>query len=244
MGSIHITLIQTYPMRGYRRARRALGRVAWVRSSYSLLNAIWQAACDNRRRSRASLNATFEKVSDPWDFAGPLGTRRHAAVLAYLERFCPRDADILEVGCAEGMFTERLATRCRSLLAVDTSPIALERARRRCAWGEHVRFAEWDLRTDPVSGTFDAVVAMDVLECIHAPNSLRTARQKLVASLRPGGGLFLTSTRQPLEPENAWWSRRLLRGRWINGFVGRHPSLERVSETLDEGYVASVFRKR
>ena len=229
-------------MRRYHSVRRALGRVALVRIGYSLLNAMWQAACDNKRRSRASLNAAFEKTADPWNFASPLGTRRHAAVLAYLERFCPRTADILEVGCAEGMFTERLATHCRSLLAVDTSPVALERARGRCPWGEHVQFAQWDLRTDPTPGIFDAVIAMDVLEYIQAPNSLRTARHKLVHSLRPGGWLFVTSTRQ--EAESEWWSRYLLRGRWINGFVSRHSHLKCISETLDEGFVASVFLRK
>jgi len=66
----------------------------------------------------------------PWDYASPREQARfhHAAELLDVVRgnTCFRKA--LEVGCAEGAFTEFLAPRCESLLAVDVSAAALERA--------------------------------------------------------------------------------------------------------------------
>lgn len=133
----------------------------------------------------------------------------------------------LEIGCAEGVFTEILADRCDSLLATDFSEVALARARQRCQWGEHVSFAQMDLRNDPLPGNFDLIVAIHVLEYIKNPLTLRRVRDKLVRGLRSGGYLLIGSCTGDNEfRERLWWSRYMLRGgRRINAFVSAHPQL-------------------
>ena len=46
-----------------------------------------------------------------------------------------------EIGCAEGVFTARLAPICEQLFAVDYVPLALERAPARCRQFSNVSFA-------------------------------------------------------------------------------------------------------
>jgi 2-polyprenyl-3-methyl-5-hydroxy-6-metoxy-1,4-benzoquinol methylase len=145
-------------------------------------------------------------------------------------RGAARFAKALEVGCAEGMFTEMLAPRCESLLAVDISPVALARAQRRCQADEHVQFAEWDLRVDPLPGTYDLIVIIHALEYIRNPLAVRRARNKLMNSLRPGGYLLVGTMKVAEIYENAWWGRYLLRsGQHINNFFAAHPALELVN---------------
>jgi 2-polyprenyl-3-methyl-5-hydroxy-6-metoxy-1,4-benzoquinol methylase len=119
---------------------------------------------------------------------------------------------MLEVGCGEGIFTARLAVHCRSLLAVDVSQVALERAERRCAAYDHVRFARWDLRTDPPLGEFDVVACMDTVEYIRRPFAKRRAIAKLIGSVAPGGVILVSAVIQNPLIERAVWDQWLLQG--------------------------------
>lgn len=149
----------------------------------------------------------------------------------------------LEIGCAEGLFTELLADRCDSLLAVDISPIALARARARRAWDERVRFAEWDLRVDPLPATYDLIVVIHMLEYLRNPLALRRARQKLVDGLRPGGYLLVGCVGEgEAVAVQAWWGRLFLRGgQRITAFIGRHPALKVISSMVCPLPVSSSF---
>ena len=150
----------------------------------------------------------------------------------------------LEVGCSEGLFSGSLAARCESVLAVDISPIALARARERCRWSNHVRFAEWNLRRDPVPGTYDLIVVESVFEYFHRPSAIRAARAKLVDALSPGGYLLVGNSRESEVVESAWWGKPLIRGaQWIDVFMAEHPRLRVVATVADDFYVDTLFRK-
>jgi 2-polyprenyl-3-methyl-5-hydroxy-6-metoxy-1,4-benzoquinol methylase len=214
----------------YRRLRRLLARVGFLRSGYYLLLSIREAVMDSPARGQAELNHEFEPREDPWDYATvSYQGDRIRSELAALDsvRGTARFGKALEVGCAEGAFTEMLAPRCESLLAVDISSIALARARRRLRTEERVRFAEWDLRVDPIPDTYDLIVMIHALEYIRNPLYVRRARSKLVNSLLPGG-YFLVGTMKVAEIyEDAWWGRYLLRsGKRINDLFSGHPALK------------------
>jgi trans-aconitate methyltransferase len=147
-----------------------------------------------------------------------------------------------EIGCGEGHFTEILAPRCESLLAVDVNTTALERARRRCRDLANVRFEHWDLRSDDVPDRFDLVVATSVLEYLKNPLSLWRARAKLAQALRPGGVLLVGNVRLDPVVENARWARLLPRGAGpVDAFVSRHPRLDMVAHSNANGYLETVF---
>jgi O-antigen/teichoic acid export membrane protein/SAM-dependent methyltransferase len=216
----------------YRRLRRLLARVGFLRSGYYLFLAIQEAVMDSPARGRTELNAEFERREDPWDYAKVSHQRdriRTEVEILDAVRGSGRFGNALEVGCAEGIFTEMLAPRCESLLAVDISQVALARARQRLCADERVRFAEWDLRVDPLPDTYDLIVMIHALEYIRNPICVRRARTKLVNGLHPGGYLLLGTMKVAEMYENAWWGRYFLRsGKRINTFFADHPALKAI----------------
>jgi SAM-dependent methyltransferase len=226
--------------------RRRLAGVGPLSDAYHLARELWWMAWDTPDRARARFEREFAAGPDPWDYGGPAARQRHAQALGLLDAAGLAAVErALEIGCAEGHFSAALAARCRSLLAVDISTVALARARARPGWPSGVRFAEWDLRRDPLPGRFDLVVAMDVLESFCRPGLVRGARARLVDALAPGGYLLLGNSRQGALFETTWWGRALIRGGlWIDRYVGAHPALERVAGGTGSFYVNSLFRRR
>ena len=209
-----------------------------ARSAHAFVLVLMAAFRERKRQINAELDREY-KLEDPWHYRSPLGERRFARELALLDSVSADAgfANVLEVGCAEGLFTERLAERCHSLLAVDINDVALARARRRCAQLSNVTFQHWDLREHDVLDQFDLVVATSVLEFIRSPVAMLRARSKLVASVSEGGWLLLGNVEQPEIIERATWDRYLLRGaHHVNAFVARHSQLTVVRQAEGEGY--------
>jgi SAM-dependent methyltransferase len=214
--------------------------------AFHLGRELWWNLFDTPRRTRRDFDAAFAASRDPWDYQGAAGHERHHRALALLDLVPPGSVDdALEIGCAEGQFTELLTTRCQSVVAVDISPIALERARVRRDWGDAVTFGQWDLRVDPLPDRFSLVVVMDVLDHFGRPSALRAARTKLVDALRPGGWLLLGNSRQSELFEQRWWGGWLVRGgRRIEGYVAAHPLLERVAAVEGGFYTLALLRRQ
>jgi 2-polyprenyl-3-methyl-5-hydroxy-6-metoxy-1,4-benzoquinol methylase len=214
----------------YRRMRHALARVDVLRSGYYLLLAIWEALRDSPIRGQAELDHEFVPLEDPWSYAtAPCHVERISREVEMLNavRGNERFAKAMEVGCAEGLFTEKLAPLCDSLLAADISSVALARARRRLQGYEQVQFAHWDLRVDPVPGIYDLIVTVHALEYVRNPLYIRRAREKFVNSLRPGGHLLIGTMKVSDIYEDSWWGRFFLRsGKRINDFFAAHPALK------------------
>jgi chemotaxis methyl-accepting protein methylase len=83
-----------------------------------------------------------------------------------------------------------LAPRVGSLIAVDISQIALNRAADRCAGLDNVRFAHLDLTNAPLPGRFELIVCSEVLYYCVDKERLRAVARKLVDALEPGGYLL------------------------------------------------------
>lgn len=149
----------------------------------------------------------------------------------------------LEIGCAEGLYTESIAERCTSLVVLDISPTALKRTMRRRQWSENVRFGAFDLRCEPLSGKFDLIVVAGVLEYFSRPGTFSRVRDRLAEALNPGGYLLVETTRSNPVVEGSWWGKRLIRGKWINVFMSQHPSLTVVSAVVDASYAITLCRK-
>jgi O-antigen/teichoic acid export membrane protein/2-polyprenyl-3-methyl-5-hydroxy-6-metoxy-1,4-benzoquinol methylase len=229
----------------YWQLRHSLARFGFLRSGYYFLAAIGDAVRDSPERGQTELNREFEPREDPWDYTKV--SYQQDRIRSEVEMLDAIRGErqfecALEVGCAEGLFTEVLATRCLSLLALDISPVALSRAGRLLQPHQNVRFAQWDLRVDPVPGSYDLIVIVHALEYVRNPVYIRRARAKLVKSLRPGGYLLIGTMKTADVYENAWWGRYLLRsGKMINQFFMRHPELKLVRTAefyLGKDYVA------
>ncbi len=220
----------------YRIVRVFLERFAPTRTLIRYLIEFKNTIVDSSERDRKALEEEFSAEVDPYHFSDGLEQFRFRRALEILDQArCARPfGRVLEVGCAEGMFTEMLAPLCRTLQATDISQVALSRARQRCASISNVTLREWDVRCNSVEGPFDLIVATGVLEYIQRPATLRAVRNKLIDALRPGGYLLLGNTVTTDRIERSWVGRILIRGTRINDFFARDSRLETIASSLDQ----------
>lgn len=126
---------------------------------------------------------------DPWGFeTSPYEQAKYDFTIAALgDR---RYARGLEIGCANGVLSRRLAGRAEALLAVDVSETALARAKRRCADLAAVRVKRMAFPRDAPDETFDLVVCSEVAY-YWSDADLAAAGAWLRRGLVPGGDLLM-----------------------------------------------------
>jgi len=134
--------------------------------------------------------AMFEGTADPWGLESrPYEAAKFADTIQSLGQ--RRYVSAFEVGCAGGSLTLRLAPLCQSLLAVDVSETALERARQRCAHLPQVRFDRMVFpATLPEGLAPDLVVLSEVAYYWDDEDLGRTARW-LQSNVAAGGDVLL-----------------------------------------------------
>jgi glycosyltransferase involved in cell wall biosynthesis/peptidoglycan/xylan/chitin deacetylase (PgdA/CDA1 family) len=132
----------------------------------------------------------FFALPDPWAYESNYETVKYEQTLALLPE--SRVIDALEIACAEGHFTVRLAPRVGHLTAVDISRRALARARARCSGHQNIVFQGLDLNADDIPGSFDLIVCSEVLYFVR---DLAGVVGRIVAQIRPGGFLLTAHSR-------------------------------------------------
>lgn len=227
------------------RTLRSLRDVTWLRSSLYFIRALIAAVGDTRTRSRAKLDQLHSTSSDVWHYStiGKSGKQRFLREASMLDRARGNHLihRAIEIGCHEGAFTEFLAARCDNVLALDFSPVVLERARTRRDW-PNVDFQEFDLRTDALSGEFDLIVIASVFETFYRAANIHAAREKLVARLPPGGYLLVGNVRGNEVFESATWAKWLIRGGVrISEFFAADRRLTLIAREMDDLYVDALF---
>ncbi|REA63661.1 methyltransferase [Dyadobacter luteus] len=103
----------------------------------------------------------------------------------------------LEIGCSNGLLTLRLRQRCRNLLAVDSSSVAVEKAAERLAGFTNVTFAEMEVPAEFAEGKFDLIVFSEVGYFMTEQDLLIT-REKIVDALSDAGHLLLVHWTGPV----------------------------------------------
>jgi SAM-dependent methyltransferase len=92
----------------------------------------------------------FDRVfanEDPWHYGVSQYERtKYLRQIEAIQRFCPQPGTILEVGCAEGVFTAMLSEAFpgAKITCVDISPTAIKRAREKLEDLPNVAFIEGD----------------------------------------------------------------------------------------------------
>jgi SAM-dependent methyltransferase len=135
----------------------------------------------------ASAEPVAGNVYDKYASSNPVVRRLMRGFLGELDALVARAApsDLLDVGCGEGVVTERLAGRATRAVGLDRDVPAL-----RAAWAarDRVRFVAGDARSLPFGdGEFDAVTLIESLQLIDEPDralaeAARVARRWLVVS--------------------------------------------------------------
>lgn len=152
---------------------------------WSSVRISWQAL-----KTRRKMNRQFAKHDDPFAYATtPYEVARLDAMEAALAD--RRWESVLEAGCAEGHFTQRLIRRASRVTALDISAVALARARKRVPAAS---LLEADLLSWNPGAPFDAVVFGDVLYYLDRPSvssEFAALFPRAASWLKSGGRLML-----------------------------------------------------
>jgi SAM-dependent methyltransferase len=103
----------------------------------------------------------YRENPDPWDFAcNEYECSRFEATIAALG--ARRYERAFEPGCSVGELTWRLARHCGHVYAMDISPTAIDRAKRRCSELSNVQLTVGSLPHHIPYGEFDIVVFSEI----------------------------------------------------------------------------------
>lgn len=126
---------------------------------------------------------------DPWKFeTSEYEANKYAATIAALPKVRYRSA--FEIGGSIGVLTEKLAQRCDSLLSVDVSKLAQDRAIKRCEYLPQVRFEIMSVPEQYPAEIFDLTLVSEVGYYLGWQD-LKKAQQLILQHLEPGGHLLL-----------------------------------------------------
>jgi predicted TPR repeat methyltransferase len=131
----------------------------------------------------------FASNPDPWQFeTSPYESEKYATSIGALAG--RRYHRAFEVGCANGVLTERLASICDTLLSIDVSSSALATARTRNKQTAHVDFQKMMFPGQTPDGSFDLIVLSEVVYYWSSAD-IATAAAWISQRLEPGGDLLL-----------------------------------------------------
>ncbi|MET0238423.1 MAG: SAM-dependent methyltransferase [Sphingobium sp.] len=131
----------------------------------------------------------FQGTDDPWDLeTSPYEQGKFQDSIDALSGRAYTRA--LEIGCAKGVLTQKLAPSCSALLAVDVSKTALDAARQRCAALEHVTLRQMAFPAEAPEGLFDLIVLSEVVY-YWDDGDIALAAERIGQCLAPGGDLLL-----------------------------------------------------
>ncbi|HTU82034.1 MAG TPA: class I SAM-dependent methyltransferase [Candidatus Acidoferrales bacterium] len=120
-------------------------------------------------------------------------------LLRFIARYVP-GGRLLDIGCGQGAWLSQAVRRFR-VSGCDTSEYALEGARRNVPAAERLAAVDANRPLPFESGSFDAVTALDVVEHLHAPETLIAEAWRL---LRPGGVFALTTPNPRCRSATSW----------------------------------------
>ncbi|WP_292960651.1 glycosyltransferase [Novosphingobium sp. UBA1939] len=127
---------------------------------------------------------------DPWDYRNNYEALKYdqtialiTAVLADGQRF----GDVLEIACAEGEFTRRMAPFSDRIVATDIAPLAVARAAQALKDLPNIACQQLDLLTDEPPGLYDLIVCSEVLYYLEDAETLARFAARVSAHLKPGG---------------------------------------------------------
>jgi predicted TPR repeat methyltransferase len=131
----------------------------------------------------------FADDPDPWNFeSSAYEAAKYARSIAALGDRTFKQG--FEVGCANGVLTQRLSQLCKYLVAVDVSDTALTRARARNIEATHVEFVNASFPSNAPDRHFDLIVLSEVVY-YWSEADIATAGSWIAEHLCFGGCLLL-----------------------------------------------------
>lgn len=144
--------------------------------------------------SKKSLDAAFfnnlyQQNQDPWNFdESEYEKNKYEQTMKLIPK--ERYENVFEIGCSNGAFTLLLVQKCEKLLAVDSSSIAVENAKKRLSAFPQVLVREMEIPKEYPDDKFDLILLSEVGYFL-TESDLAIAKNKMIHSLVSGGNLIL-----------------------------------------------------
>jgi ubiquinone/menaquinone biosynthesis C-methylase UbiE len=138
------------------------------------------------------MRASTDQIREDFDRIALLRERYGSVTDIYrhylIQQLPPHSENALEIGCGTGEFTRLLATRARSVIAIDLSSQMIRLAKSQSANCRNIEYLPGDvMRLSLPAGGYDCIVSMATLH--HLP--LVEALLKMKAALKPNGVLII-----------------------------------------------------
>jgi protein-L-isoaspartate O-methyltransferase len=131
----------------------------------------------------------YQKNSDPWQFeTSEYEAEKYATTIAALAQ--SKYDNAFEIGGSIGVLTAMLADHCDSLLSIDVSETAQQRAIKRCQDLKNVRFQIMQLPQEYPYEMFDLIMLSEV-GYYFCWDDLDRVQQIIIDRLLPNGHLLL-----------------------------------------------------
>jgi len=111
-------------------------------------------------------------INESWN-QDPKRTLFTLARYKFVARMLAGQQSVLEVGCADAFGTRLVQQTVGRVTAVDFDPVFIDYVRARLDPTWPLKCFVHDMLDGPVSGRFDAIYSLDVLEHIHPDNEVR-----------------------------------------------------------------------
>jgi len=142
-------------------------------------------------------NKMYAQNQDPWDFENsPYEREKYQATLDVIPN--EKYKNVFEIGCSNGVLTQKLLTICQRLLAVDASEIAVKNAKDRLADYPFVEVKEMTIPKDFPEDKFDLILFSEVGYFLTIED-LTIARDRMVEALLPEGHLLMVHWTPPVQ---------------------------------------------
>lgn len=183
-------------------------------------------------RPADDFEAFHRRHTDPWGLdSRAYESRKRDILIASLPR--ERFERVLEIGCAHGALTARLAEVAGRVVAVDLSPTALQRARARGIPSGNVDFLLQDVRVAWPGDHHDLVVLSEVAY-YWTEDEVRDALTRAKMQLLPGGAIVLCHWRPAIADAP-------LTGDRVHRIAGEVLGMRRIVRHEEEAFLLDVY---
>ncbi|MCK4822848.1 methyltransferase domain-containing protein, partial [bacterium] len=179
---------------------------------------------------------------DPWDYSNAYEQQKYRHTLDMIpEGSLSR---VLELGCAEGLFTKMLSEKAGDILAVDISERALKRASVRCAGLENVKFEQHDISQGMQAGKYDLIICSEILYYLRDRYAVETFAGQVKEALPPDGYLLMTHANMVSDDKSqTGFDFNEIGASFIGETFSSEPGLEFIRELRTELYRVQLFRR-
>jgi peptidoglycan/xylan/chitin deacetylase (PgdA/CDA1 family) len=186
-------------------------------------------------------DAVFSR-EDPWDYSNAYEQQKYRHTLEMIpEGSLSR---VLELGCAEGLFTKMLSEKAVDILALDISERALERARKRCAGLKNVKLEQHDIAQGIPAEEFELIICSEILYYLRDRYAVEAFANQVKEALPLGGHLLMAHANMVSDDKSqTGFDFNEIGAKFIGDTFSSEPGLEFIRELRTELYRVQLFRR-